>query len=52
MIEYGDVVVVGNATGEIRALDVQTFSGKQIVDLARLFGRAPDGVREYEGICW
>ena len=52
VIEYGDVVVVGNATGEIRALDVQTFSGKQIVDLARLFGRAPDGVREYEGICW
>ena len=52
VIEYGDVVVVGNATGEIRALDIQTFSGKQIVDLARLFGRAPDGVREYEGICW
>jgi len=52
VIEYGDVVVVGNATGEIRALDVQTFSGKQIVDLARLFGRAPDGVRDYEGICW
>ena len=52
VIEYGDVVVVGNATGEIRALGEQSFSGKRVVDLARLFGRAPVGVAGYEGICW
>jgi GDP-mannose 6-dehydrogenase len=52
VIEHGDVVVVGNATGEIRALGEQRFAGKQIVDLARLFSRKPVDAVRYDGICW
>jgi GDP-mannose 6-dehydrogenase len=52
VIEFGDVVVVGNATGEIRALGEQSFAGKRIVDLARLFSRKPVDAVRYDGICW
>ena len=52
VIEYGDVVVVGNATGEIRALGEESFAGKTVVDLARLFSRQPAAAVAYDGICW
>ena len=52
VIEYGDVVVVGNATGEIRALGEASFVGKTVVDLARLFSRQPAAAVAYDGICW
>ena len=52
VIEHGDVVVVGNATGEIRALGEQAFAGKTIIDLARLFGSKPVAADRYDGICW
>jgi GDP-mannose 6-dehydrogenase len=52
VIEFGDVVVVGNATGEIRALGEGSFVGKTVVDLARLFSRIPAQVAAYDGICW
>lgn len=52
VIAYGDVVVVGNATGEIRALGETAFAGKTVIDLARLFGRRPEGSLGYDGICW
>lgn len=52
VIEFGDVVVVGNATGEIRALGEASFAGKTVVDLARLFSRQPAGAVAYDGICW
>ena len=52
VIEYGDVVVVGNATGEIRSLGEARFAGKIVVDLARLFSRKPVAAVQYDGICW
>jgi GDP-mannose 6-dehydrogenase len=52
VIEHGDVVVVGNATGEIRALGEGAFEGKTVIDLARLFSRKPSPVNAYDGICW
>jgi GDP-mannose 6-dehydrogenase len=52
VIAHGDVVVVGNATGEIRALGEASFAGKKVIDLARLFSHQPDGVLQYDGICW
>ena len=52
VIEYGDVVVVGNATGEIRALGEVSFAGKAVVDLARVFSRKPAAAVAYDGICW
>ena len=44
VIEHGDVVAVGNATGKIRALGEHCFAGKRLVDLARLFSRKPAAV--------
>ena len=52
VIAHGDVVIVGNATGEIRALGAGAFAGKTVVDLARLFPAKPAAVAGYEGICW
>lgn len=52
VIEHGDVVVVGNATGEIRALGEQAFVGKTVIDLARLFNAKPATAVAYDGICW
>ena len=52
VIAYAEVVVVGNATGEIRALGESAFAGKTMIDLARLFARKPEGTLGYDGICW
>jgi GDP-mannose 6-dehydrogenase len=52
VIEYGDAVVIGNATGEIRALGEASFAGKTVIDLARMFNRKPAAVVAYDGICW
>jgi GDP-mannose 6-dehydrogenase len=52
VIAHGDVVVVGNATGEIRALGESSFAGKRVIDLARLFSRMPAAAAAYDGICW
>ncbi len=52
VIAHGDVVVVGNATGEIRAMGDASFAGKTVIDLARLFGAKPALAVRYEGICW
>ena len=52
VIESGDVVVAGNATGKIRALGEECFAGKTVVDLARVFSRKPVAAVAYDGICW
>jgi GDP-mannose 6-dehydrogenase len=52
VIAFGDVVVVGNATGEIRALGEASLAGKTVIDLARMFNRKPASVLAYDGICW
>ena len=52
VIAHGDVVVVGNATGEIRAMGEASFGGKTVIDLARLFAKKPANVLKYDGICW
>ena len=52
VIAHGEVVIVGNATGEIRALGAGAFAGKTVIDLARLFPASPAGVAGYDGICW
>lgn len=52
VIDHGDVVVVGNATGEIRAMGEARFAGKTVIDLARLFSRKPEAAVRYDGICW
>jgi GDP-mannose 6-dehydrogenase len=52
VIAHGDAVIVGNATGEVRALGEGAFAGKRVIDLARLFARKPDSTVAYDGICW
>jgi GDP-mannose 6-dehydrogenase len=52
VIDFASVVVVGNATGEIRALGADPFANKTVIDLARLFTRQPPNSAGYDGICW
>jgi GDP-mannose 6-dehydrogenase len=52
VIAHGEVVIVGNATGEIRALGASAFRGRHVIDLARLFAAAPPDTAGYDGICW
>jgi GDP-mannose 6-dehydrogenase len=52
VITFGDVVVIGNATAEIRALGPAQFRGRHVIDLSRLFQARPAEVAAYDGICW
>ena len=52
VIDFAPVVVVGNATGEIRALGAEPFAAKTVIDLARLFTQQPANTAGYDGICW
>jgi len=52
VIAHGDVVIVGNATGEIRGLGAEAFRGRHVIDLARLFSAQPPEATGYDGICW
>ncbi len=52
VISHGDVVIVGNATAEIRAMAADAFSGRHVIDLARLFSARPPEAAGYDGICW
>ncbi len=53
LLERSEVVVVGNASAEFRALEGHRFRpGQVVVDLAGMLrGKLPPEVR-YEGICW
>jgi GDP-mannose 6-dehydrogenase len=52
VIDFADVVVVGNATGEIRALGEHHFANKTVIDLARIYSGKPAAAVAYDGICW
>jgi GDP-mannose 6-dehydrogenase len=52
VITFGDVVVIGNATAEIRALGPAQFRDRHVIDLSRLFQARPVEVAAYDGICW
>ncbi len=51
VVEFGDVVVIGNATPEFRGIQPKLRDGQVVVDLVRAFGsRTSDGV--YQGVAW
>ncbi|MDB4912604.1 MAG: GDP-mannose dehydrogenase [Gemmatimonadetes bacterium] len=51
VIDYGDVVVIGNGTPEFRDIQPQLRDGQMVVDLVRAFGaRTSSG--SYQGVAW
>ncbi|MEO8621557.1 MAG: UDP binding domain-containing protein, partial [bacterium] len=51
VVEFGDVVVIGNGTKEFRDIQPTLRDGQMVVDLVRAFGsRASQGL--YQGIAW
>jgi len=51
VVNYSEVLVIGNKTDEFQGLKAQLKQGQVVLDLVRLFARNPnDG--SYQGICW
>ena len=51
VVEFGDVVVIGNGTPEFRDIQPQLRDGQVVIDLVRAFGtKASDA--SYQGIAW
>ncbi|MEP6618258.1 MAG: nucleotide sugar dehydrogenase [bacterium] len=51
VVDFGDVVVIGNGTPEFREIQPQLRDGQMVVDLVRAFGsRTSDG--SYQGVAW
>ncbi len=51
VLDYGQVIVVGNKTPALQQLAARVKNGQIIVDLARILDRRSDAAT-YEGICW
>jgi GDP-mannose 6-dehydrogenase len=51
VIDYGDVVVIGNGTPEFRTIQPQLRDGQMVVDLVRAFGAKTSG-GAYQGVAW
>ena len=51
VVEFGDVVVIGNGTPEFREIQPTLRDGQMVVDLVRAFGpRTSQGA--YQGVAW
>jgi GDP-mannose 6-dehydrogenase len=50
VVEFADVIVLGNKSQEFKDLDLTKKDGPLVIDLVRLFERKSDN--SYEGICW
>jgi GDP-mannose 6-dehydrogenase len=51
VVDFGDVVVIGNGTPEFRDIQPQLRDGQLVVDLVRAFGtRTSDS--SYHGVAW
>jgi len=50
VVEFADVIVLGNKSQEFKDLDLTKKDGPLVIDLVRLFERRSDN--SYEGICW
>ena len=53
LLKFSEVVIIGNASREFKALEAHEFARSQVViDLAGLLkGKVPAGL-EYHGACW
>jgi GDP-mannose 6-dehydrogenase len=51
VVEFGDVVVIGNGTPEFREIQPALREGQVVVDLVRAFGpKTSQGA--YQGVAW
>lgn len=51
VLDFGDVVVIGNGTPEFRGIQPRLRDGQMVVDLVRAFG-ARESDASYQGIAW
>src|SRR3954469_7446867 len=51
VVEFGDVVVIGNGTPEFRRIESSLRDGQVVVDLVRAFG-ARTSDQAYRGVAW
>ncbi len=51
VVDFGDVVVIGNGTPEFRGIQPGLRDGQMVVDLVRAFG-ARESDASYQGIAW
>jgi GDP-mannose 6-dehydrogenase len=51
VVDFGEVVVIGNSTPEFRTIQPKLRDGQMVVDLVRAFGaKTSDGA--YQGVAW
>ena len=50
VLEFADVLVVGNKAEEFNAIEQKRKEGQIVIDLVRLFAKTSDD--SYQGICW
>jgi GDP-mannose 6-dehydrogenase len=51
VVDFGDVVVIGNGTPEFRTIQPQLRDGQMVVDLVRAFGTKTSDA-SYQGVAW
>ncbi len=52
VLEHAEVIVIGHADAEARAVIAQHAAGRRIVDLSGYADLRAAGADKYEGICW
>jgi GDP-mannose 6-dehydrogenase len=52
VLEHAEVIVIGNKAGEFRTIEGKIQPDQHVLDLVRLWERAPAEFDWYEGICW
>jgi GDP-mannose 6-dehydrogenase len=52
VLEHAEVIVIGNKSGEFRTIEGKIQPDQHVLDLVRLWERAPAEFDWYEGICW
>jgi GDP-mannose 6-dehydrogenase len=50
VLEFGEVLVVGNKAAEFNEIEKKRKEGQVVIDLVRLFDKTSDD--SYQGICW
>jgi GDP-mannose 6-dehydrogenase len=51
VVDFGEVVVIGNSTPEFRTIQPKLRDGQMVVDLVRAFGTKTSG-GSYQGVAW
>ncbi|MEP6925908.1 MAG: nucleotide sugar dehydrogenase [Pyrinomonadaceae bacterium] len=51
ILKHSEVILIGNSSGEFKAIEPQLAKEQIVVDLVRIFGKRTSD-ENYQGICW